>query len=335
MAQLLISALKAIGLWSFISFVVACLGATTSYILGSESDARLLFESYVFKFNGVLIVGFGYGLAYFVMHRGKGITPMILSVAPLSDGAALQVIRNQQHAFSFIRLNMFAIPILIVGGTTLWLAGYPYSGFPKYFLAATSISLYYVGGMLVGYAYYTVKTFTLIEDEVSHCSPTARPSDIEVDAIQDYIVIASTLGAFAFYLAFRGTLTANFSIFEGGQAVYRKFLVLPILIFPWIPIVVGLYPRTVLKRIQRRVVAGRIFQIEQRVANLDLQSLSIKDYTDIEKNLMEIKEKLERELSHISTLSIKDSPSIFVAAISCLQYVVRNDSVVIEFIKSI
>jgi hypothetical protein len=322
-------------LWGTISFVVALAGCAITYFVQDSRTAIQFFESYVFGFNGVLVVAFGYGAFMFVRRHGNLVLNAIMNMEILPDDVALSVARHHGHAMSFAKQNQIALPIFFVGGAVLWTAGYPLHGFAKYLLAITSTSLYYVGGLLFAYAIFTMKAFREIDQYLPQNSEAGKISRVELDALGTYFSTATTLGVIAFYLAFRGTLTANFTFSAEHPELLKKMLVIPVIFFPWVPIFFGLYPRVIIKRLTEGVLVFRIEAIENRLSSLFEQKMPIKDLVDVEKSLLEIKQSYVAERSKLSAVSVKDSPSFLAASLGAIHFIWQNDSVVKSFFSSL
>lgn len=328
-------AATAVLLWGVTSIFVVLLGCATTYMFQGEKLAIELFNSYVFNFNGILVVAFAYGTYMFVRRYGNLVLNTILNVTQLSDDVAVRVARNHYHAMSFARQNRIAWPVLIVGGWTLWSAGYPLEGFAKYFLAVTSISLYYVGGLLFAYAIYTMRLFREIDREYPKATTSGRVSRTELDALNTYFSVVSTLAIVSFYLAFRGTLTANFTFSTEHPELTRKILVFPAIVFPWFLFIIGLYPKITAKKLADGALLGRIERVETRLSELYQENLPMTELVEIEKSLLEIRSRYVLEKSKVSALSIKDSPSLIVASLSAIHFIIQNDDVVTKFFSSL
>ena len=304
----------------------------TYFLQGSEM-AQNVFTSYVFHFNGILIFGFGFGLLWFVRRNGGNMLGQLLNVLEIPEDKLTEFNLSFQRATSLLWVNVIAVPTTLVGGVILWQCGYPYDGFAKYFLAGSSISLYYAGGYLLGFFLYSVNLFRTLEDSQRLISKSHGATQIEFESLNHFFIISSTMGIVALYLAFRGTLTANF-VSASSSLLTGKLLVFPLVLFLPAPLLYSFYPRYVLKRIYDNDVLQRISRIEEKRYSLDKQGASYKETLEMEKILLDIKDRLIIEMNSLSLFSFKDSPSLLISMLMIFQLLVPKDNVVMQFLDS-
>lgn len=320
-------------LFSLLSFLVCLLGTSITYYLQGYELAIKMFESYVFKFDGIFVAGVGYGLLWFVKGRRKWLINLLNNILELNDEDNEKIL-NYEKKVNFVTGNLISIPVTIIGGLILWNCGYPLTGFAKYFLAFTSISLYYVGGSLLAFFIFSSRIFWYLEDNEDRIKYNERTSPIHLETFNSYFIIISSVGILSLYLAFRGTLTANFTHAPDGSLM-RTFLIFPIILFSAAPLMYSFYPRYVIKRIYDSNIISRITTIENLMENKNKEDVSIKEKLETEKLLLDIKESLTMERSKQNIFNLKDIPSILLIILMVLQVIIPHDNVVKEFIRSL
>jgi hypothetical protein len=318
-----------------VSTLLALVGFVLVLLTQGNVVAAAFVESYVFRFNGILVFGFGYGTLFFILRYRKELLKIIFLSSSLSDSDLSRLAVSYERSASFAKLNLIAVPIFLAGSSILWMAGYPLEGVAKHYLAITSMSLYYAGGLLLAYAYYTIRFFGEIDRSVASGNTSAQISQLDIEAFGTFFSITSTLGVISLYLAFRGTLTANFTFSFVDPALLRRFFFFPIIIFLWAPIFVAMYPRWVLKKIFKIPILQKIENIERKIAELYVANIAIKDLAETEKSLLEIRDKYFSDLSRNPVISIKDSLSIALAMLSSVQLIISNDVALNQFFKAI
>jgi hypothetical protein len=318
---------------SLASFLVCLLGTLITYFTQGQELAKAFFSSYIFRFNGVFVAGVGYGLLFFLMEKGKLVFNLLNNIVefPKED---LQMLMQNQKRMSLLWGSVISVPITIIGGIILWNCGYPLSGFAKIFLAATSISLYYIGGSMMSFFIYSSKIFWYLEENENKIKLNKSMSLLHFEQFNSFFIIISTTGILALYLAFRGTLTADFLFAKEGN-LSRTLLVFPIILFSAAPLLYSFYPRYVVKRIYDNNIISRITDLEMGKNSQMNENQSIKEKLEMEKLLIDIKESLTIERDKVTIFNIKDIPSILLLIIMFLQFIIPKDNVVMKFIESI
>lgn len=316
------------------SALLAIFGFALVYLVQGNLEAAAFLESYVFRFNGILVFGFGYGTLFFILRFRKELLKVIFFSSGLSDSDISKLALSYERSASFSKLNLIAVPTFLVGSSILWVAGYPLTGLAKYYLAVTSMSLYYAGGLLLAYAYYAVRFFGEVDRSITSDNAGAQISQLDMDAFGTFFSIISTLGVISLYLAFRGTLTANFTYSVADAALLRRFFLFPIIVFLWAPIFVAMYPRWVLRKIFRIPILRKIANVERKIGELYLVDIPIGDLAEAEKSLLDVRDKYFSDLSRNPVISMKDSFSIALATLSSAQLLVSSDIALNQFFKT-
>lgn len=317
-----------------ISFLACVLGVMVDYFIQGADTAAALFNSYIFSFDGVLIVGFGYGLLWFIKSSGEQSFNSLFNTLDIAEEDQLQLIRYHKWISDPKRKHLISIIVTAIGGLILWKCGYPLTGFAKYFLAVTSISLFYVAGLMSGYFISCVLVFRKLDEVNTKVKIKNSASPYELDNINLSLIICSTLGVVALYLAFRGTITANF-VFTKNEYIFRKLLVYPIAAFLPGILFTNFYCRYVLRKIRGNEILQKIESLQELSNNEISTTNSNKEKLEMEKLFIEIKEKLLSQRNELPFLSLKDSPAIIVSSIFIIELILKNDGQIQDFFKNL
>lgn len=319
---------------SLFSFGLGMMGVLIAgYFQGSEMGGEV-FTSYFFNFNGVFILGFAFGLFLFVKKTNQQTFNSLFNLLEIPDNHKVSLLRYNRWNTSSKRKILLSIFFGTIGGFIFWKCGYPYFGFSKYFLAVSSFSIFIVAGQLASFFISTILIFRKL-DEVSmevKIKPGSNPYELE--NLNTYFLICSTLSIITLYLAFRGTLTANFT-YTDTDYVFRKLLIYPIICFLPGMLFVSFYYRYVLRKIQENEISKKLETLE-KMSKTEIPTLStVKEKLEMEKLVIEIKEHLNASKSQVPIFSLKDSPALIVSLVLILEFISQNDSTVKNFLSNI
>ncbi len=333
----LIDLIMDIFVWILISIIACLLGGGIAWIFQGKSMAFQLVLSYAYYFNGIFIVGTSYGVFFFIKKTYPSAFIMLCNVVHLPEELNINILKSYSRVENPLFHHGISAAITIIGGIILFQCGYPLEGFSKYFLAVTSISLFYIGGLMFSYLIFTVLIFRKLDDNYKTIRFQKNTEFVELENLNIYLTTLFLASVIALYLAFRGTLTANFTfenaLFNEG---IRKFLLYPLVIFLPFVLFSGFYIRYVLRKIHMNGLTDKVNDLYKMINNTrENKSANIKQYLELEKTVLEIKEKLFSKSNTISLLSIKDSPSIIISIALIIQFLYQNDSTIQSFINTV
>jgi len=316
---------------SLLSIGLCFLGAMVTFGLQGEQMAVDLVESWVFEFNGIIVGAFGYGLMLFVMKRGRTILAQLQALLEVPEDLQPTVIRQQQRATSWLWVTAISAPVTLIGGGLLWFCGFPLSGFAKNYLALCSSSIYFVATAILSFFLFTLAMFHTLEAASDAGSPIqfnnpSPASRLRLDTIDSFFVVTSTAGIFAIYAGFRGTLTANF---VETPEVVESLLILPVILYLPATLTYSFYPRYVLRKVAER---DTIRRIEQTLGGLDPeQERDRQSSLELQKLMLEVREKMMQEHRSPPLLGLKDAPSLTMSLLIIVQFIWKSDSIVSAF----
>ncbi|MBI5021127.1 MAG: hypothetical protein HZB59_06810 [Ignavibacteriales bacterium] len=319
-------------IWCGISLALCLVGFLISYFYQGPIIAKELFNSWIFYFDGILVGGVGYGLVWFIRKYGSSLLAQINEVITISEEDLPKIFVYSRRMNSTLWKNTIGIPLTIVGGIIMWNCGYPMEGFAKYYLAISSISIYYIGSYLLTFFIFSLLMFKSLEDSEKRLEVTRNIVPLEFENLNYFFVITSTIGVAGIYLGFRGTLTANF-ILDPDGIITRKLLIFPVILFLPLTLCYSFYPRYVLKKIYENDIIKKVKEIEEKRRNIPNELISLKDKIEIDMTLSEIREKLIMERDQFPLISLKDSPSLLISIIMVIQFIAQYDTAINEFFK--
>lgn len=315
-----------------LSFVVGLLGCLITY-LGQDSKVALgLFKSYMLHFNGIFVGGLGFGLLVFVRSTERKIFNSLMNLLEIPSEHEVVLLKHQRWVTSSNRKHGVAIIVTILGGTILWNAGYPHYGFAKYFLAVTTISLFYVAGLTSGYFFSSMLVFSHLDKYSDQIRVKRNSSPLELESLNMGFLIISTLAVVALYIAFRGTLTADFT-FSDDSDLIRRMLVYPILVFLPGILFTSFYYRFVLRKIDENEIIDKLIQVQNIAKESARNASGAKEQLEVQELVMNIREKLLMQRNRNPLVTLKDSPALLVAIVLFFQFLYQNDGVLKSFIE--
>lgn len=320
-------------LWCALLSAALCgFGAIASYFIQGQATAIALIKAWVIDFNGILVGSVGYGLMLFTRNRGRTILAQVNSFLDVPPAHAPALIKLQGRSVSWLWANLISVPLTVIGGFVLWNCGFPLQGFARLYLAICSISIYYVASTILAFFIYSLALFNYIDEQSQNrnleCLKANNASPVELEHIDTFFVLCSTVGIFAIYLGFRGTLTATFA---SALGVFHDLLFLPLFLYLPTTLCYSFYPRYVLRKIFERDIIGKIREFEKQI-DTSLSAASFKDNLEIKKLVFEIREKMMQEHRASPILGFKDAPSLTISLLILLQILLQKDSVIAGFL---
>ena len=287
-------------------------------------------KAWVVDFDGILVGALGYGLLLFVRSQGKSILAQLNNLIEVPPEHTEKILILHRRTTSWIWTSLISIPITSVGAIVLWNCQFPLTGFAHFYLGICSISIYFVASSILAFFVYTLALFNYIENESQGGLTTPlsgkHRTGMDLETIDSFFVITSTIGVAAIYLGFRGTLTAKF---VNSPEVFKSLLILPTALYLPATLCFSFYPRYVLRKIAQCGILCRIQEFESDAEKL--QPSTLKDGLELRKLILELKEKMVNEYKAMPLLGIKDAPSLTISLFFVIQFVFQKDSVVSDF----
>jgi len=328
---------------SFFSVVIFCLVSAILCSLGAILTAYLqgphvalgLIDSWLFKFDGILVGGTGYGLLFFIRRYGNTVLAQLTNIVQAPASLAPELLRYSSRSLSWRWCALISVPLTTAGGILLWECGFPLEGFAKIYLALCTISIYVVASCILTFLIFMLALFRFIEENSRNhqgvrFSSKSGSSHMELETLDSFFVITATMGLIAIYVGFRGTLTANF---VGENDFYRRLLIMPVIFYLPAALLYSFYPRYVMRRMRERDIMITLDQFEQRAEEAGFKTVVAE--LEYRKLLLDLKEKLRAETNASAILGFKDAPSLTISLLIVIQFLTNQDPAVSEFLQNI
>ncbi|HEY6232969.1 MAG TPA: hypothetical protein VIW64_17025 [Pyrinomonadaceae bacterium] len=336
--------------WLGIQLVVICvmLGVFSCLVLlvDGRQEALGFLQTAVVGMKGPWVWTFGYGLAFFIMDRGRTL-PLALDGVLVPNELTAKV--SHRIAASTYHRNAlrFTLPLTLLGVFLTYAYGIPNKGAAYVLLYLCVLLIYYISGFLLFHFIEVTFAFKMLFDASfepkSFGSPFDQPacdqvqasnrdlepfrdpvefkqiySPIHLENITSYLAITTVVGLISIYAGFRGTVTAGF---EFQHDVWRVFLLTPLILFVPGTLFYDYYPRYVL----RKIVQHKVFELMMRLGASDGSDAS------------GLVDKLQRASAVNSQIlpfvDYKTLPSYLIAILFVVNLAYTNDSTVRGFLQ--
>ena len=251
--------------WLGIQLIVICvmlgLFSTLVWLANGQEEAVSFIQTAVVRMKGPWVWTFGYGLAFFIMDRGRTLPAELKSVLVENEILAevtARIDRSTRHRYAY----PFTVPITVLGIFLTYVYGIPNKGLGYFLLYFCVLLIYYIGGFLLFHFVQVIFAFELFFKKMDFVEFRPIYSPLHLENFTSYLAITTIIGLITIYSAFRGTVTAGF---EFQRDVWRIFLFTPIILFIPGTLFYDYYPRYVL----RKIVQHKVFSLMARLGASD------------------------------------------------------------------
>ena len=251
--------------WLGIQLIVICgmlgLFSILVWMANGREEAVNFIQTAVVRMKGPWVWTFGYGLAFFIMDRGRTLPAELKGVLVENEILAevtARIDRSTRHRYAY----PFTVPITILGIFLTYVYGIPNKGLGYFLLYFCVLLIYYIGGFLLFHFVQVIFAFELFFKKMDLVEFRPIYSPLHLENFTSYLAITSIIGLITIYAAFRGTVTAGF---EFQREVWRIFLFTPIILFIPGTLFYDYYPRYVL----RKIVQHKVFNLMARLGASD------------------------------------------------------------------
>lgn len=309
--------------WLGIQLVVICvmLGVFSCLVLviNGQQDALEFIQTAVVGMKGPWVWTFGYGLAFFIMDRGRAL-PLaldgVLVPSDLTTKVSNRIAASTYHANAL----RYTVPLTLLGVFLTYAYGIPNKGIAYVLLYSCVLLIYYISGFLLFHFIEVTFAFKMLFDSMDRVEFRQIYSPIHLENITSYLAITTVIGLISIYAGFRGTVTAGF---EFQHEVWRVFLLTPLILFVPGTLFYDYYPRYVL----RKIVQHKVFELMTRLGASDGSDAS------------GLVDKLQRAAATNSQIlpfvDYKTLPSYLIAILFVINLAYTNDPKVREFFQNL
>lgn len=314
---MLIAAFKS--LWK--QFLVICgilaLCSLVVWIADGRQAAMELIDVTIKRMKAPWVWTFGYGLAWFIMHRGRMLPSALGGVLVPNETTATvmaKIERSTLHQYAY----RYTIPITLLGVFLTAMYGIPTAGiaYPMIFLGVCSI--YYIAAFLLFHFIEMTLAFHALFESMDAVEFRQVYNPLHLENLTTYLALTTALGLMGIYAGFRGTLTAGF---EFQNDVWRAFLSTPLILFLPGTLFYNYYPRYVL----RKIVQHKVFKAMERLGSAD--------EVNAKALLLNLKESAFLNSQILPFLDYKSMPSYLIAIFFVVSLAYNNDPAVKTFMK--
>src|SRR5258708_2751196 len=232
----------------FICILIVC--SAVVWIANGRQAVTALLETGVLQMKAPWVWTFGYGLAFFVSRWGPQLPAALDGVLMPTEATAAAMRRIEQSTFHRNAWR-YTVPITLIGMFLTTVYGIPNTGVARYLIFVGVCAIYYCGAFLLFHFIEVISAFHGLFVAMNEMQFRTIYSPIHLENLTTYLALTSSIGLFAIYAGFRGTLTAGFQF---HQEVWRTFLTTPIILFLPGTLFYNYYPRYVFRKIlQHRV----------------------------------------------------------------------------------
>lgn len=307
--------------WLGIQLVVICvmLGffALLVLLINGRPEALGFIETAVVGMKGPWVWTFGYGLAFYIMDRGRTL-PLDLTGVLVPNELTVQVAERIGASTRHTNAFRYTGPLTLLGVFLTYAYGIPNRGVAYFLLYFCVLLIYYISGFLLFHFIEVTLAFKMLFDSMDRVEFKQVYSPMHLENITSYLAITTVIGLISIYAGFRGTVTAGF---EFQHEVWRVFLLTPLILFVPGTLFYDYYPRYVL----RKIVQHKVFELMARLGASDGSDAS------------GLVDKLQRASATNSQIlpfvDYKTLPSYLIAILFVINLAYTNDPTVRAFLQ--
>jgi hypothetical protein len=298
-----------------ISAILVFCSLVVSIKEGREAAIALL-DIAVVRMKGPWVWTFGFGLASFIVDRGRLLPAALNGVLIANEATAAATARIERSTFHRNAFH-YTLPITLLGAFLTFVYGIPSKGISYLFVFVGVCLIYYIAAFLLFHFVEITLAFHYLFQSVESVDFKTLYSPLYLENLTSYLAFTTALGLVAIYAGFRGTLTAGFQF---QHPVWRIFLSIPLILFLPGTLLYNYYPRYVL----RKIVQYKIFRTMERLGTSD--DLSAKSL------ILDLRQSALLSSEILPFLDYKSLPSYLLAIFFALSVAYNNDPAVKAFL---
>jgi hypothetical protein len=282
-----------------ISLAYGLLSASLIFYLEGKSEAQAFFVAYTSSFKTIVSLGLVLGTALIVF-LSQNVIPQTIETAFSEDQLSNTHYSYYKRRFSSLRLSItFSAEMVVVAFIIFHYCQFPLPGRGEDLMIIAACTEYALGvyvGRKLGYA--GMMLHSLLDAPVTRNLFRKR----ELDAINPYVHVASTLTLIFGYIHVKGYYEGPFSYNSIlGQSI-KPFLLLPVVIATPVLLIFNFYPRAVLRKLYSQSIDIEIKNLKQAMRNEALSPYEKRSY------LLEFNKMSRDELRYSLQLTLSDLP---------------------------
>jgi hypothetical protein len=289
--------------------------ALVSYLDG-EVAARLFFVAYTTSFKTIISLGLILGTWLIVFRTQDVISETIEAAFTQDELDATQYFINKQKFYSLKRSISFSAEFIVVAFFVFtYCCQFALSEWGQALMIIAMCTQYglgvYVGRKLM---YTGMMLHSLLTAPVNRNLFRNR----DLDAINVYVHVASTLTVIFGYIHVRGYFDGEFKY--GGMLgeSARVFLLIPVIIATPVLLIFNFYPRAVLRKLYSKSIDVEIKRLKEAMKNDSISEFEKRSY------LLEFEKMSREELRYSLQLSLSDLPIGITIIVMALESILKR-----------
>lgn len=282
-----------------VSLVYGLLGVAIVWRWGSKPEAQLFFEAYTSSFKTIISLGLSLGTALIVYLYQNVISDTIERAFTEAQLAETDYAYYKRRFASLWLSIEFSAEFIVVGFIIFSYCRFPLSRAGEVLMIIAACTQYALGvyiGRKLGYA--GMMLHSLLQANITRNLFKRR----ELDAINPYVHVASTLTVIFAYIHVMGYFNGPFlynSMF--GQSI-KPFLLIPAIIATPVLLIFNFYPRAVLRKVYSKSIDVEIKRLRKALRSEAISALEKRSY------LIEVDKMCRDELRYSLQLTLSDLP---------------------------
>lgn len=298
-----------------ISLAYGLLGAAAlNWATGGDAAKEFLI-AYIGPFNTLASLGLALMTALIVA-RTQNLIPDAIEAAFSEDELALTSYAEQKERFNSLRRNViFTAMCAAIGFLIFYFCRFPFTGPAEVLMMSAAVAQWALGGYIGRKLRYAgMMLYALFDVNVHRNLFKER----ELDAINTYVHLVSTLAVIFVYVHVRGYYSAPFKYDRYLGESAQVLLLLPAILATPVALMFNFFPREVLQTIY-----GKSIDVEMRRLQVTLQSEST---SDAEKHLrmMTFSKMWREEMRYGLKLTLGDLPISLAVLIMVLEPLIKH-----------
>ena len=314
---MLIAAFKSLGIQLLVISGILAVCAGVVWVFDGRQAAEELVQIAVPQMKGPWVWTFGFGLATFVMRRGRFLAAALSGVLMPGEVTARAVGRIERSTLHRCAYR-YTVSITLLGALLTFVYGIPSKGISYSMIFLGVCSIYYIAAFLLFHFAEVTLAFHELFESMDEVEFRRIYSPLLLENLTTYLALTTALGLIAIYAGFRGTLTAGFQF---HQDLWRVFLSTPLILFLPGTLFYNYYPRYVL----RKIVQHKVFRTMER--------LGASSEPDAKALLLDLREGTVLSSQILPFLDYKSLPSYMLAIFFALSLAYNNDPAVKAFVQ--
>lgn len=314
---MMIAAFKWLGFQLIVISVIIGAFSMLVWVVSGRQEALGFIDTAVLRMKGPWVWTFGYGLASFIMDRGRLLPSALNGVLVTNEVTAAVTARidlSTRHRSAY----RYTLPITLLGVFLTYVYGLPNRGLAYVLLFLCVCAIYYVAGFLLFHFLEVTFAFHILFESMDSVEFKRVYSPMHLENLTTYLAITTIIGLISIYAGFRGTVTAGF---EFQHEVWRVFLVTPLVLFVPGTLFYDYYPRYVL----RKILQHKVFKVMER--------LGASDGLDARSLVLDLKETSAASSHILPFVDYKTLPSYLIAVLFVISLAYNNDPAVKAFLE--